>query len=125
IRTQHPLGSRIYHGVWEAIARNNLVAGLQYGGVPGVPPTPTDLVTRAGGRHDKVLHAVNPGGCDHPDPRKPIPAERRRRRDRVAFARVHIERGDPAGRRTGAQCGSQRGTCVGRGASLWGRRAGV
>ena len=41
IRTQHPLGSRIYHGVWEAIARNNLVAGLQFGGVPGVPPTPT------------------------------------------------------------------------------------
>lgn len=41
IRTPHPLGSRIYHGVWEAIARNNLVAGLQFGGVPGVPPTPT------------------------------------------------------------------------------------
>jgi uncharacterized protein len=41
IRTQHPLGSRIYHGVWEAIARNNLVAGLQFGGVPGVPPTPS------------------------------------------------------------------------------------
>lgn len=40
IRTPHPLGSRIYHGVWEAIARNNLVAGLQFGGVPGVPPTP-------------------------------------------------------------------------------------
>jgi uncharacterized protein len=41
IRTQHPLGSRVYHGVWEAIARNNLVAGLQFGGVPGVPPTPS------------------------------------------------------------------------------------
>ncbi len=41
VRTQHPLGSRVYHGVWEAIARNNLVAGVQFGGVPGVPPTPT------------------------------------------------------------------------------------
>jgi uncharacterized protein len=41
VRTAHPLGSRIYHGVWEAIARNNLVAGLQFGGVPGVPPTPS------------------------------------------------------------------------------------
>ena len=40
VRTQHPLGSRIYHGVWEAIARHNLVAGIQFGGVPGVPPTP-------------------------------------------------------------------------------------
>jgi predicted TIM-barrel fold metal-dependent hydrolase len=40
IRTPHPLGNRIYHNLWEAIARNNLVAGLQYGGVPGVPPTP-------------------------------------------------------------------------------------
>jgi len=41
IRTQHPLGSRVYHGVWEAMSRHNLVAGLQYGGVPGVPPTPS------------------------------------------------------------------------------------
>jgi len=41
IRTQHPLGSRLYHGVWEAIERNNLVAGLQFGGMPGVPPTPS------------------------------------------------------------------------------------
>ena len=31
----------IYHRVWEAIARNNLVAGLQFGGVPGNPPTPS------------------------------------------------------------------------------------
>lgn len=41
IRTQHPLGSRLYHGVWEAIERHNLVAGLQFGGMPGVPPTPS------------------------------------------------------------------------------------
>jgi predicted TIM-barrel fold metal-dependent hydrolase len=41
IRTQHPLGSRLYHGVWEAIERNKLVAGLQFGGMPGVPPTPS------------------------------------------------------------------------------------
>jgi uncharacterized protein len=41
VRTQHPLGSRVYHGVWEAISRHNLVAGSQFGGVPGNPPTPT------------------------------------------------------------------------------------
>jgi predicted TIM-barrel fold metal-dependent hydrolase len=41
VRTQHPLGSRVYHGVWEAISRHNLVAGIQFGGVPGNPPTPT------------------------------------------------------------------------------------
>lgn len=40
-RTQHPLGSRVYRPVWEAIARNNLVAGIQFGGVPGNPPTPS------------------------------------------------------------------------------------
>jgi hypothetical protein len=27
--------------MWEAIARNNLVAGLHFGGVPGNPPTPS------------------------------------------------------------------------------------
>jgi predicted TIM-barrel fold metal-dependent hydrolase len=41
VRTQHPLGSRIYHPVWEAIAKHNLVGGIQFGGVPGNPPTPT------------------------------------------------------------------------------------
>ncbi len=40
-RTQHPLGSRVYRPVWDAIARNDLVAGLQFGGVPGNPPTPS------------------------------------------------------------------------------------
>jgi hypothetical protein len=40
-RTQHPLGSRVYAPVWEAIARNNLVAGIQFGGIPGNPPTPS------------------------------------------------------------------------------------
>jgi predicted TIM-barrel fold metal-dependent hydrolase len=41
VRTQHPLGSRLYHPVWEAIARHQLVAGIQFGGVPGNPPTPS------------------------------------------------------------------------------------
>jgi len=40
VRTQHPLGSRIYHSVWEAIERHNLVAAVQFGGMPGNPPTP-------------------------------------------------------------------------------------
>jgi len=41
VRTDRPLGSRLYHPVWEAIARHNLVAGIQFGGVPGNPPTPS------------------------------------------------------------------------------------
>ena len=40
-RTQHPLGSRLFHPLWEAIARKDLVAGIHFGGVPGNPPTPS------------------------------------------------------------------------------------
>ena len=40
-RTEHPLGSRLYHPVWECIERHGLVAGVHFGGSPGVPPTPT------------------------------------------------------------------------------------
>ncbi len=40
-RTALPLGNRIYQPVWEAIARNNLVAGIHFGGAPGNPPTPS------------------------------------------------------------------------------------
>ena len=41
VRTERPLGSRLYHPVWEAIQRHDLVAGIQFGGVPGNPPTPS------------------------------------------------------------------------------------
>jgi uncharacterized protein len=41
IRTPHPLGNRLYHPIWEAIVRRDLVAGIHFGGVPGVPPTPS------------------------------------------------------------------------------------
>jgi predicted TIM-barrel fold metal-dependent hydrolase len=41
VRTQHPLGSRLYQPVWEAIARHDLVAGIHFGGAPVAPPTPT------------------------------------------------------------------------------------
>ncbi|MBV9581709.1 MAG: amidohydrolase [Chloroflexi bacterium] len=41
VRTERPLGSRLYHPVWEALARHNLVAAIQFGGVPGNPPTPS------------------------------------------------------------------------------------
>jgi hypothetical protein len=40
-RTEHPLGSRLYAPLWEAIARHDLVAGIHFGGAPVVPPTPT------------------------------------------------------------------------------------
>ncbi len=41
VRTPHPLGNRNYHPIWEAIVRQDLVAGVHFGGVPGVPPTPS------------------------------------------------------------------------------------
>lgn len=40
-RAEHPYGSRLYHPLWEAIARHDLVAGIHFGGAPGNPPTPT------------------------------------------------------------------------------------
>jgi len=40
-RSQHPYGSRLYHPLWEAIARHNLVGGIHFGGAPGNPPTPS------------------------------------------------------------------------------------
>jgi predicted TIM-barrel fold metal-dependent hydrolase len=41
VRTQHPLGSRLYHPLWQAIVEHDLVAGLHYGGAPGNPPFPS------------------------------------------------------------------------------------
>jgi predicted TIM-barrel fold metal-dependent hydrolase len=41
VRAQHPYGSRIFRPMWEAIARQNLVAGIHFGGAPGNPPTPS------------------------------------------------------------------------------------
>jgi predicted TIM-barrel fold metal-dependent hydrolase len=41
VRSQHPYGSRLFHPMWEAIARHDLVAGLHFGGSPGNPPFPS------------------------------------------------------------------------------------
>jgi uncharacterized protein len=41
IRSQHPYGSRLYHPLWAAITRHDLVAGIHFGGSPGNPPTPS------------------------------------------------------------------------------------
>ena len=41
VRTEHPLGSRLFHPLWEAIERCDLVAGVHFGGAPVMPPTPT------------------------------------------------------------------------------------
>lgn len=41
VRSAHPYGNRLFHPLFEAIARHDLVAGLHFGGVPGNPPTPT------------------------------------------------------------------------------------
>lgn len=40
-RTEHPLGSRLFHPLWESIERHELVAGIHFGGAPVMPPTPT------------------------------------------------------------------------------------
>ena len=40
-RTEHPLGSRLFHPLWETIERLGLVAGIHFGGAPVMPPTPT------------------------------------------------------------------------------------
>jgi predicted TIM-barrel fold metal-dependent hydrolase len=40
-RAQHPYGNRLFHPLWEAIARRDLVAGIHFGGTPGNPPTPS------------------------------------------------------------------------------------
>ncbi len=40
-RAQHPYGNRLFHPLWEAIARHDLVAGIHFGGAPGNPPTPS------------------------------------------------------------------------------------
>ena len=40
-RAQHPYGNRLFHPLWEAITRNDLVAGIHFGGAPGNPPTPS------------------------------------------------------------------------------------
>ena len=41
VRSQHPYGSRLFHPMWDAIARHDLVGGIHFGGVPGMPPTPS------------------------------------------------------------------------------------
>src|SRR5947209_5215919 len=38
-RAQHPYGNRLFHPLWEAITRHDLVAGIHFGGAPGNPPT--------------------------------------------------------------------------------------
>jgi predicted TIM-barrel fold metal-dependent hydrolase len=38
-RSERPYGNRRYFPLFEAIARHDLVAGIQFGGAPGVPPT--------------------------------------------------------------------------------------
>jgi uncharacterized protein len=41
VRAQHLYGSRLYHPMWTAMARHDLVAGIHFGGSPGNPPTPS------------------------------------------------------------------------------------
>ncbi len=40
-RSQHPYGNRLFHPLWEAAARHDLVIGIHFGGSPGNPPTPS------------------------------------------------------------------------------------
>ena len=45
VRTEHPLGSRLFRPLWESIERSGLVAGIHFGGAPVMPPTPTGWPT--------------------------------------------------------------------------------
>lgn len=38
-RSERPYGNRRYFPIFEAVARHGLVAGIQFGGAPGTPPT--------------------------------------------------------------------------------------
>jgi len=38
-RSERPYGNRHYFPIFEAIVRHGLVAGIQFGGAPGIPPT--------------------------------------------------------------------------------------
>jgi hypothetical protein len=40
-RSEHPYGNRLFRPMWEAIARQELVAGIHFGGAPGNPPFPS------------------------------------------------------------------------------------
>lgn len=40
VRSATPYGNRIYHPIYEAAVRHDLVVGLHFGGVTGTPPTP-------------------------------------------------------------------------------------
>ena len=37
-RSEQPYGNRRYFPIFEAASRHNLVAGIQFGGAPGIPP---------------------------------------------------------------------------------------
>jgi len=41
VRAAHPYGNRLFRPLWQAIAEQNLVAGIHFGGVPGNPPFPS------------------------------------------------------------------------------------
>jgi uncharacterized protein len=45
VRSERPYGNRYWHPLFEAIERNNLVAGIHFGGMQGNPPTPTGWPT--------------------------------------------------------------------------------
>jgi uncharacterized protein len=38
-RSERPYGNRRYFPIFEAVVRHRLVAGIQFGGAPGIPPT--------------------------------------------------------------------------------------
>src|SRR5690606_14780351 len=40
VRSLIPYGSRIYDPIYAAAVKYDLVVGIQYGGAPGLPPTP-------------------------------------------------------------------------------------
>jgi predicted TIM-barrel fold metal-dependent hydrolase len=41
VRSAEPYGNRKHHPIYEAAARHDLTVGINFGGAPGTPPTPT------------------------------------------------------------------------------------
>lgn len=62
-RTEHPLGSRIFRPLWEAIDRHGLVAGIHYGGAPGNPPFPSGWPSHYFEEHAGMAQVVQSQLC--------------------------------------------------------------
>lgn len=72
VRSAHPYGNRLYHPIYEAAARHDLVIGVHFGGAPGNPPTSSgwpsyyleDYVNMAAAFQSQVMSLIVEGVFD-------------------------------------------------------------